>query len=302
MNNIKLGYACLIHTNDKHEKELYKVNRRLTVKKANTMTEDEVYNKCKQLTRLNFDGLYNVMKYNIENGIHMYRVSSDMIVLDNHELNTYKWYEDSCVINLCNKIKQMAIDNDIRLSMHTNRYNVISTHREDVLQSTTTNLLGEYRVAKALGIDTMCIHVGSTQGGKEKALERFYNNFKSLPPKLQECLCIENDDKSYNVEEVLGLCKQLNIRMILDIHHNNCLPSTKSLESYIDDIINTWGNRRPKCHLSTGKTSVTDRAHADDISLEDYMNAIQITKGKFDIMLECKNKQLGLKKLLTLCK
>ncbi|HEY5587732.1 MAG TPA: hypothetical protein VIK86_02115, partial [Candidatus Paceibacterota bacterium] len=102
-NKIELGYACIVQTNDKYEKEMYQVNRTITVKKAKTLSKELLYERCRLLTRQNIDGLYNVMLYNIKNNIHMYRISSNMIVLDNHELNTYDWREDKCILNILSK-------------------------------------------------------------------------------------------------------------------------------------------------------------------------------------------------------
>ena len=143
----------------------------------------------------------------------------------------------------------------------------------------------------------MCVHIGSTQGGKKAAKQRFINNFLSLPEELRTMICIENDDRSYNVEEVLELCQVLKVPMILDYHHNRCLPSPRELKYYIDDIIKTWQDRTPKCHLSSGRDDIADRKHADFVTITDYQDCLETTKGKFDIMLEAKAKQQALFRL-----
>lgn len=65
-------------------------------------------------------------------------------------------------------------------------------------------------------------------------------------------------------------------------------------------IINTWKGRRPKMHLSSGKTDFTDRHHADFINQQDYSKALEFAGKEFDIMVECKQKDLGVLQLKAL--
>jgi UV DNA damage endonuclease len=51
-------------------------------------------------------------------------------------------------------------------------------------------------------------------------------------------------------------------------------------------------------HVSSGRANETDRSHADFITIEDYENALKFANDDFDIMLECKEKDISLLKLL----
>jgi UV DNA damage endonuclease len=148
-----------------------------------------------------------------------------------------------------------------------------------------------------IGNKILIIHTGSTVGGKEKAIQRFINNFNLLSKDIQNKIALENDDKSFGVLEVLGICETLDIPMILDIHHYNCLNTGENLSGLKDRIAATWKERRPKMHLSSGKTGFTDRHHADYINEEDYIKAMEFAGDEFDIMLESKQKDLALLKL-----
>ena len=147
-----------------------------------------------------------------------------------------------------------------------------------------------------MGSNTLVMHIGGVYGNKSSALERFTASFKSLKQGVQDKIVLENDDKSYTVEDTLSLCKQLSIPMCLDFHHNRCNISPEELEYYIKDIIYTWKGKTPKLHLSTGRNFITDRSHADYILQEDF-NSIRDIYPEADVMLECKSKELAILKL-----
>jgi len=52
-------------------------------------------------------------------------------------------------------------------------------------------------------------------------------------------------------------------------------------------------------HLSSGKTCPTDRHHADYIDFEDYRQTAELVKDEFDIMMECKEKDLAVLKIMN---
>ncbi|MDD4504422.1 MAG: UV damage endonuclease UvsE, partial [Clostridiaceae bacterium] len=135
-------------------------------------------------------------------------------------------------------------------------------------------------------------------GGKEIAVERFIKNFKALNEDIKDKIVIENDDKVFNAEDVLALCEQLSLPMVLDIHHHRCNHESDNLHELIDRIRSTWKGQRPKVHLSSGSSYPADRHHADFIDFEDYKQAVQLVKNEFDIMMECKEKDLAVLDIL----
>jgi UV DNA damage endonuclease len=148
------------------------------------------------------------------------------------------------------------------------------------------------RLSDLLGNNTLILHTGGVYSNKETAIKRFIDNFNRLPIDIQSKIVLENDDKSFNVQDVLSICQSLNIRMCVDFHHDRCLPSNESVDCYLDDILDTWKGQTPKCHISSGKVEINDRSHADYVTKEDFDKVIELTQGKFDIMFECKVKEL----------
>jgi len=283
MNTTRLGYACL-----NTELEGFKT---ITLKKYKTLSSEQQFEVLQLKTRQNFNNLYKIIKWNVKNNIKLYRVSSNLCPLYTHELCKYNFLNDNCIINLCEKIKCLALENNIRLTIHPSQYVVVNSVKDEVFKNAIKELQYHYELMQLLNIDTLCLHVGGKVNGIQEGQKRFIDNFYKLPKHLQNIICLENDDKSFNVKNTLEICEQLNIPMIIDLHHDRCLPSNNNFKYYLDRIIKTWEDKIPKCHLSSGKESDTDRKHAELICEKDFVYFYNIMNNKFDMMFECKNKE-----------
>ena len=69
-------------------------------------------------------------------------------------------------------------------------------------------------------------------------------NFKTFPHDIQTRLIIENDDKIYTAHETLTLCKQLDIPMVLDVHHHNCNNEGENIYDMLGEIFGTWNKQQ----------------------------------------------------------
>ena len=286
-----LGFACICNTLE--DSGRFKT---VTVKTLTKLSDED---QTKKLKATAVDNLYNslqILKWCKDNNIFMYRFSSDLIPLATYA-EGWHWWEDGDVQNMCSKIKAFVEESKIRISLHPDQFCVLNSDKPQVVQNSTKHLEYLNRLSNMIGNKILILHTGSTVGGKEKAMQRFIESFGLLSTDIQSKLALENDDKSFGVSDVLQLCESLGIPMILDIHHFNCLNEGENLSDLRQRIISTWKGRRPKMHLSSGKTGFKDRHHADYINEEDYINAMKFAGEDFDIMLECKQKELALLKI-----
>jgi UV DNA damage endonuclease len=154
-------------------------------------------------------------------------------------------------------------------------------------------------MCELFGSNTILIHVGGAYGNKQKAIETFIEHFYQLTTDVQNKLHLENDDTTYNVEEVLNICKIINRPMVLDFHHDKCLPSSNNVKHYIQDIVSTWQDNRPKMHLSSSKDNAkVIKSHHDYINIDDFKVAYEVIGGlECDFMIEAKQKDLAIFKL-----
>lgn len=289
--NIRLGYACISKT--------LAITSSHTITYTNYELLENKKEKLVELTNKNLNNLEEILKYNIKNNIHFYRMSSKIIPLATHpnvNLNLLSIFKDK-LEHIGNIIKE----NNLRVDIHLDEYCVLNSTNPNIVSS-TINIIKFYKnMLKAMNIKSyMILHVGSSAFGIEKSITRFVNNFKKLDKESQKMIILENDDKVFKIEDVLKICNSLNIPMVLDYHHYKC-NRVEQLENYIKEIINTWNGKTPKMHISSKKNNKEFRSHHDYININDFIELISILKKEnidIDIMIEAKQKDMALFKLI----
>jgi len=157
-----------------------------------------------------------------------------------------------------------------------------------------------YDILKTMGLDdfNIIIHVGGVYGNKGEAMQRFSNVFNSLPVDLRNHILLENDDKSYNINDVMEISKETGVRVVLDLHHHVC--NNDGTELDLEAVFATCGaGNIPKIHVSSPKSVKEFRSHSDMINFDYCREFFEKYKGlEFDVMLECKDKDLAVGKFV----
>lgn len=289
---IRLGYACLpVTINETASHTITYTNYKKLGSKAN--------DKLDSVIKSNFKALENILKYNIRNDITFFRMTSELIPLVNHPQVQYDFinkYKENY-----KKIGDIIKNNNLRVDIHPSAYTVLNSINETVVSSTINILKFYQKMYECMGIKSkIVLHVGSKEKGKKEGIKRFINNFNKLDESLKKFIVIENDDKSFNVRNVLSLCEKLNVPMVLDYHHHKLNRNNEKIEDYIERIFNTWDNT-PKIHFSTPKDKKNKRSHNDYIDSDDFIDFIEkikFTKRDFDVMIEAKKKDDALFRLI----
>lgn len=265
--------------------------------------EEERLKKLKKVSYSNIIDLKKILEYNVENNIHFYRITSALIPLATHP--DVNWDYRKIFSTDFELIGDYIKDNNMRVDTHPDQFNVINSVDQKVVDSTKRNLMFHANLFKDMDypLGKMVLHVGSAARGKERALKRFVDNFKTFPDDITSKLILENDDKTFTAKETLKLCKELGVPMVLDVHHHKCNNDGYSIEEILSDIMDTWKEELlpPKFHFSSPKNGPKDRKHADFIDAKDFVEFIEICKTidkDIDIMLEAKKKDLALFNLI----
>ncbi|GAA0751429.1 UV DNA damage repair endonuclease UvsE [Clostridium sartagoforme] len=302
---IRLGYVAISNVLGKRVTS----SSTVTFTNYNKITsEEKKLEKLKSVTSSNLNALQELLRYNIENNIHFYRITSALIPLVTHPEVGY-WGHREIFKKDFEYIGRLIKNSNMRVDTHPDEFNVINSNNPKVVENTLKNLMRQVEWFEDMNYKDgkMVIHVGGATGGKEDAIERFIKHFNEFPKELKEKLIIENDDRTYTAKETLNLCKTLNIPMVLDIHHHNCNNYGEDIKDILDDILNTWKNESlpPKMHFSSPKDrnliDKVDKRHSDFIDAKDFITFIETLKGfnkDIDIMLECKEKDVALFKLV----
>jgi UV DNA damage endonuclease len=296
---IRLGYVAIAL-------KLPKVTSSSTVtysRYSKMISEEEKLRKLKEVTLSNLNDLQKILEYNIENNIHFYRITSNLVPLATHP--DVNWDYRKYFKKDLEYIGKIIRKSNMRVDTHPDQFNVINSVNEKVVQDTIRNLSFHINLFEDINYPEgkMVIHIGGGQGGKEESINRFIHNFNKFPKNISEKLILENDDKLFTAKEVLYICKKLNCPMVLDVHHHVCNSNDDELEGLIEDIFNTWNNDilPPKIHFSSPKDGEKDKRHSDYINPHDFISFIEKTKNlnrDYDVMIEAKQKDLALYRLV----
>ena len=292
---VRLGYVAL-------SKALDDVTTSSTITDTNYINKNYNTSKLLEITKNNLDSLYEIIKYNVKNNFHFYRLTSKLVPLATHDKVDFDYITP--LLDEYKKIGKLINDNNIRVDTHPDQYAVLNSMDSKIVKNTVEILEYHYKIMDAIGIKDKIIilHVGSSACGKKASITRFINNFNKLPDHIKKCIAVENDDKVYNIKDVLELCHKINVPMVLDYHHFICNNEKEDINDYLKEIIDTWDGKLPKMHFSSPKSKLKKefRSHSDYINKECFIKFINILKKQdkdIDIMLEAKAKDDAVSRL-----
>lgn len=297
---IRLGYVAL-------SKALDDVTTSSTITYTNYINKNYNTSKLLEITKNNLDSLYEIIKYNVKNNFHFYRLTSKLVPLATHDKVDFDYITP--LLDEYKKIGKLINDNNIRVDTHPDQYAVLNSMDSKIVKNTVEILEYHYKIMDAIGIKDKIIilHVGSSACGKKASITRFINNFNKLPDHIKKCIAVENDDKVYNIKDVLELCHKINVPMVLDYHHFICNNEKEDINDYLKEIIDTWDGKLPKMHFASPKSKLKKefRSHSDYINKECFIKFINILKKQdkdIDIMLEAKAKDDAVSRLVRCLK
>lgn len=283
---MKIGYACLtVGVRDTNYKTCI-------IKNAN-------HERLTELISHNLCSLENIIDYNSKNDIKLFRITSDLIPFGSNSVNDLDW--DIIFKEKFEKIGNKITASKMRISMHLGQYTVLNSPREDVVERAVDDLEYHTRVLESLGVGQdgkIILHIGGVYGDKESAIRKFIEHYEKLDESIKRHLVIENDDKSYTIEDVLSISKQTNIPVVFDnLHHKiNSYDKEKSDSYWIDKCSDTWKEEDgdQKIHYSQQDPEKRTGSHSKTINSKEFYKFYEgLKRNDIDIMLEVKDKNIS---------
>ena len=262
--------------------------------------------KAKDLALQNIADIRHLLQWNEENGIKCLRLSSDMFP---HFTDTEcESYDIDFARPLLKEIGTLAKSLGQRLLFHPGQYNQVGAQNELVFLKTIDDLKHHADIFDAMELDDnsiIIVHGGGTYGNKDKTLLRWIEQFKLLPDNVKRRLVIENCETCYNTDDVLKIAKATGIPVVFDFHHYDCWNvqfghgTQRGIGDLWEDIVTTWGNRRPVMHISEQADGKCLGAHSDYISELPILLFILMEKHNtsVDLEIEAKMKEQAILKL-----
>jgi UV DNA damage endonuclease len=296
---MRYGYACINLT---LAAENIRVNRSMIKR----LFLEKGIAHASALALANFTDLEKVIDWNIQNGLELYRMSSDMIPwMSEYEITDLPDY--MAIKEICDRCGKKIMRSNLRLTFHPGPFNVLATGSASVLQKTIKELKQHAEVMDMLGLPAtpfakINIHVGGAYGDKISALGRFAENYSLLPDNTRKRLSVENDDKAsmYSVQDLLWLHQQTGIPVAFDYFHHSFCPGTLNEQEAFLAAVSTWPDEiTPIVHFSSSK-KIYENAGAGATAHADYLYGTVNTYTKdVDIMFEAKAKDIAVVKYLA---
>lgn len=258
-----------------------------------------------RVSKCNLENTLRILKNNAALNIEVYRLTSKLIPLATHK-ELVGWDYSNEFNEEFKRVGDYIKEKNFRVSAHPDHFTLLNSNKPEVLEASLVDLNYHVKMFEAMGLNDykyrLVLHVGGLYGDKEKAIERFKMNFVKLPDRISKRIMLENDDKSFTVADVLGICEELSIPMVLDVHHHNCANNGEPIEEFLPRIFDTWKQDEypPKIHFSSPKNIKEFRSHADYIDYSEFVEFLNKAKRfnqDVDFMLECKMKDKALLEL-----
>lgn len=251
-----------------------------------------------------------MLRWNDKYGIKFLRLSSEMFPFASHPEYGYKLAP--FVSKELGEAGKVAAELGHRLTTHPGQYTQLGSPRKPVIDNAIRDLDYHAELLSLLELPpqqdrdaVMILHLGGVFGDKAATLDRFRENYKRLAQGVKKRLVLENDDVSWSVHDLLPLCEELNIPMVLDFHHNNIIFDADQIREGTNDIVDlfprilaTWKRKNitPKMHYSEPTPSaITGRQRRKH---NPRVATLPPCPPDMDLMIEAKDKEQAVFELM----
>ena len=294
---MNLGYACINMTLSGQKPKV--TTNRSMIKK--TFTEKGV-DYAGELGMLNAADLGRILRWNVENGIKVFRLSSEFFPW----ASEYKFEDLPQYLRIKTLLAgagHYAKSNGMRLTCHPGPFNVLVSPHKHVVDNTITDLRIHGEIFDMLGLERspynkINIHCNGVYGDKQSAMDRFCKNFERLSPSVQGRLTVENDDKEsmYSVKDLMYIHERIGIPIVFDYHHHKFCTGGLTEQEALELAISTWPKGiKPIVHYSESKALHEGNEKLKPQAHSDYINDLPDLYGNdVDVMVEAKAKELSI--------
>jgi UV DNA damage endonuclease len=288
---MKIGYPC--------------INRSIGCSSSRTFRLAS-YSEERQLATVagNLECLERILRYNINESIFFFRITSDLVPFASHPVSTGVWEER--FRQEFSRIGSLVRDTGIRISMHPDQFVVINSPDHGVVDRSVAELEYHAAVLDLMGLDTdakIQIHTGGVYGDRTGAMKRFVRVYNRLDDLVQRRLVIENDDRSYTLSDCMAIHRETGVPVLFDIFHHRCNSSGEETADAVGIAAGTWGSRDGILMVDYSSQLPGGRPgrHAETIDEEDFSQFLEETAPiNMDIMLEIKDKERSARRAVAI--
>jgi UV DNA damage endonuclease len=338
MINKKIGFACKWID---HPNQCNGISAKDDAKQYNTAGTTVAWLN-RQTQEVAEQKLWDIMQYNIaatkrlvervgelDDNLRMVRLSSDLLPVYTESNWSYFWRKPD-VRNYCEtkftEVGNIACDRNVRLSFHPGQFTVLASDNPDIVARSIEEFEYHVDMARWMGYGQkfqdmkINVHIAGRLGA-----QGIRDVYPRLSTEARNCITIENEEMSHGLDDCLSLGELLPV--VLDIHHHWIREGEyiNPNDDRVKRVIDSWRGIRPTMHYSQSREDLLDvtkyvtrpemsllleqgykkqklRAHSDFMWNMDVNKWAYEFWDRFDIMVECKSKNLGAHQLFEFWK
>jgi UV DNA damage endonuclease len=282
---MRLGYACV--------NTLFPTPAR-TVRLANATPE-----RLRDLLLENLRTLESILRWNDENDIRVFRLSSNTVPLASHPSVEFPWRRVGR--ERFAGLGELMRAGRMRLSTHPGPYTVLGSADQAVAAAAAAELEYQAALLRAFGLDAshkIILHLGGGGADRKEWTERYEAAFGRLSPSVRSRLVLENDER-WTLAEIFDVARNLDIPVVFDRFHHElrpCLPEL-GVRELVRLAGETWNpsDGRQEVHFSTQAPGRRPGAHAETLDVVAFKRfAHDVGDLPLDCVLEVKDKEQSL--------
>lgn len=229
-----------------------------------------------------------------------------MIPFASHPVCRFDWF--TYFKDQLSLIGAFIRSNNVRISMHPGQYTLINSPDDGILTRSIRELRYHTDLLDALELNASAkiqVHIGGVYGDKDKSIRRFIERYSNLDKGIKRRLVIENDDRSYTIDDCVRIYGETGVPLLFDTFHHELNHSGSSSAGGLADITRTWqvSDGIPMVdysHCQVGGANVNHTESIDISLFERFLTATQ--PYDFDIMLEIKDKETSALKAIQVAR
>ncbi|KAH8177058.1 UV-endonuclease uvdE domain-containing protein [Sarocladium implicatum] len=262
-----------------------------------------------ELGLANARDIVKMLRWNDKFGIKFMRLSSEMFPFASHQEHGYSLAPFAS--ETLAEAGKVAGELGHRLTTHPGQFTQIGSPRKEVVVAAIRDLEYHNELLTLLKLPeqadrdaVMILHMGGVYGDKGATLDRFRENYQKLSDGVKRRLVLENDDVAWSVHDLLPICEELNIPMVLDFHHHNIIfddsirEGSHDILQFFERIRKTWTKKgiTQKMHYSEQTApAVTPR---DRRKHSARVRTLPPCGPDMDLMIEAKDKEQAVFELM----
>lgn len=196
-------------------------------------------NRIRSTYHHNVDQHIKLIPRLVDLNIHSFRLSSGLLPL--WDQNSQMIKDDEILVNKLARLGNLFIDNGIRVTTHPGQFTVLSSDNANVVKNSITELEYHAWVFDAMGLPLSSYAAINIHGGKANRSANIVSVVRSLPDNVRFRLTLENDEKCYNVPQLLEVHDRCGVPVVFDSHHFTFNTGDMSFAQAFDDTRSTWG-------------------------------------------------------------